>query len=90
MFSNAYIRELRSFSKEAMPMDGLIAYDSREFDAAEKNASDACVGAARELESCIRLWLKPSRETSLALTNLEQAMMWANKSIRNNGVTGSE
>lgn len=88
IFSDAYIEELSSYPREDGFMDGLIPLDSRDLGAAEKNAYDACTRAARELESCILLWLRPSRETSLAITNLEQAMMWADKSIMNNGVTG--
>lgn len=42
---------------------------------------------AQELYDEIAKTLVPSRETSLALTNVEQALMWADKSIRVNGVT---
>ena len=41
---------------------------------------------AEELYAEIAKYLVPSRETSLAITNLEQAMMWADKSISMNGV----
>lgn len=89
MFSDAYIRELAAFPRKEPIMDGHIAFTGRDLNEAEVNASDACVSAARELESEMLLRLKPSRETSLALTNLEQALMWVNKSIRNNGVIGA-
>lgn len=88
IFSDAYVEELSVYSKVEKFMECLISFDDRELDAAERDAYDACVRAARELESCILLRLKPSRETSLVITNLEQAMMWADKSIRNNGVRG--
>lgn len=41
--------------------------------------------AARITAETILLLCPPSRERSLALTNLEQAMMWANASIARNG-----
>ena len=37
--------------------------------------------AAREFEACLADACQPSRETALAITNLEQATMWAVKAI---------
>ena len=36
---------------------------------------------AKELADLIQIHTPPSRESSLALTNLQQAVMWANASI---------
>lgn len=38
-------------------------------------------GKAKEMARLINGSCPPSRERSLAITNLEQAVMWANKSI---------
>lgn len=37
--------------------------------------------AAEELEATIAVRCKPSREKSLAMTKLEECVMWANKSL---------
>lgn len=41
--------------------------------------------AAEELEAVIALRCKPSREKSLAMTQLEECVMWANKSLALHG-----
>jgi len=42
---------------------------------------EALRAAAKELAKLIETSCPPSREASLALTNLQQAVMWANASI---------
>lgn len=46
---------------------------------------------ARDAIGCAADWIEancqPSRETSLALTKLEEAMFWANASLARNGAT---
>lgn len=65
-----------------------LNFDSRKFTEMEMDANDSIVAAARDLESEITLLLMPCRETSLALTKLEEAVMWAKKSINIAGVRG--
>lgn len=52
---------------------------------AELEASDSIRNAAEELEGIIALRCKPSREKSLAMTELEECVMWANKSLARHG-----
>lgn len=89
-FSDAYVSELDEYNdKVGDPhVDEHIMFRGVSLTPAQGNASDAIIDAATGLESEIMLWLHPSRETSLALTKLEEAVMWANKSIAKNGVTG--
>lgn len=47
--------------------------------------SDSIRNAAEELEGIIALRCKPSREKSLAMTKLEECVMWANKSLALHG-----
>ena len=47
--------------------------------------SDSIRNAAEELEGIIALRCKPSREKSLAMTKLEECVMWANKSLAIHG-----
>ena len=47
--------------------------------------SDSIRNAAEELEGVIALRCKPSREKSLAMTKLEECVMWANKSLAIHG-----
>lgn len=89
-FSDAYVGELDEYNdKVGDPhVSEHIMFKAVEFTAAQNSASDAVIDAATSLESELMLWLRQSRETSLALTKLEEAVMWANKSIAKNGVTG--
>ena len=56
------------------------------FDAAQDTASAVIRDSAEELEAIIALRCAPSREKSLAMTKLEECIMWANKSLALNGV----
>lgn len=47
--------------------------------------SDSIRNAAEELEGIIALRCKPSCEKSLAMTKLEECVMWANKSLALHG-----
>lgn len=89
-FSDAYVSELDEYNdKVGDPhVGGHIMFRGAVLTPAQENASDAVIDAATSLESELMLWLRQSRETSLALTKLEEAVMWANKSIAKNGVTG--
>ena len=51
------------------------------FDETKKLSSSLIVAAAKKLEAVFNSSLKPSRETSLAFTKLEEAVMWANRAI---------
>ena len=42
--------------------------------------------SAEELEEIIDDWLLDNREKSLAMTKLEECVMWANKSIALHGI----
>lgn len=74
-------RGIKSMSNTSIP-------ESTKFTEAESSVSKRVVELARELDSEIRLTLMPSRETSLVITKLEEAIMWANRSISVNGVRG--
>lgn len=89
-FSDAYVGELDEYNdKVGDPhVSEHIMFRATELTTAQSSASDAVIDAATDLESKLTLWLRPSRETSLALTKLEEAVLWANKSISKNGVTG--
>lgn len=63
------------------PIFGKSTYDDEEA-LAYSNLNDLAEELGEEFENL----LVPSRESSLAMTNLEQALMWASKSIRVNGV----
>ena len=52
---------------------------------AELEASAWIRECAGELEATIALRCKPSREKSLAMTKLEECVMWANKALALHG-----
>lgn len=54
----------------------------------EEDVRNQIVSAARELESAYATLLNPSRETSLAMTRLEESVMWADTSVAVSGVRG--
>lgn len=47
--------------------------------------SESIREVAEELEAVIALRCKPSREKSLAMTKLEECVMWANKALAIHG-----
>ena len=47
--------------------------------------SESIRDAAENLEGIIALRCKPSREKSLAMTKLEECVMWANKALAIHG-----
>lgn len=55
---------------------------TREKQQAHEQARAACLDLAKELVGL----MPPGREASLAITNLEQTMMWANAAIARYGV----
>ena len=61
-------------------------FEYHEFNDSQQSCSDGLRIAAESLESCIKVYCPVSREKSLAMTNLEQAVMWANKAIAIHGV----
>jgi len=60
-------------------------FKHHEFNEIQQSHSNTVVQAAETLEAAIRAWCPNSREKSLAVTNLEQAVMWANKAIAIHG-----
>ncbi len=56
-------------------------YQFREANEAQRNAMQAIRKGFETLEELMLLYIVPSRETSLAITNLEQAAMWAIKAV---------
>ena len=52
---------------------------------AEIEDIEAIRNAAEELEGIIAMRCQPSREKSLAMTKLEECVMWANKAIAVHG-----
>lgn len=61
-------------------------FKHHEFDKDQSDASEVFRDAAEELEAHIVLHCEPSREKSLALTRLEECVMWANKALAIHGV----
>jgi hypothetical protein len=55
------------------------------FNEAQKEASEQFRCEARDLGISFDCFLKRSREKSLALTALEEALMWANKALATHG-----
>jgi len=60
-------------------------FKHHEFDKDQTEASELIRDSAEDLEAAIALWCVPSREKSLAMTKLEECVMWANKSLAMNG-----
>lgn len=60
-------------------------FKHHDLDAMQKSHSNVIRQQAEMLETAIKAFCPVSRETSLAMTNLEQAVMWANKSIALHG-----
>ncbi len=56
-------------------------FGSREIDDAQATRIGIICTAGEMLLAAISDNTKPSRESSLAVTNLEQAIMWANKAV---------
>lgn len=56
-------------------------FESRPITQEQKERINGIVHDAALLEKCIDTNCKPSREKALALTALEECVMWANKSI---------
>ena len=54
----------------------------------EAEVCNNIVTCAEDLYSELTFTLMPSRETSIAFTKLEEAIMWAKRSIAKNGVRG--
>lgn len=61
-------------------------FERRELDELQAYASGAIRYAAEELEAVIVLRCRPSREKSLALTKLEECVMWADKALAVHGM----
>ena len=60
-------------------------FKQHHMDADQLDRSDVVRTVAEDLEYAIKMNCPKSRERSLAMTNLEQAVMWANKAIAING-----
>lgn len=56
-------------------------FDSIKFDEGSINASNQLKDSFKKLEAQIEIHLLPSKYTSLALTSLEEALVWLNKAI---------
>jgi len=65
----------------------MSTFKHHEFNEKQKSQSDIIVSSAEVFENFINICCPDSREKSLAKTNLEQAVMWANKAI---AIHGSE
>ena len=61
-------------------------FEYHKFDDDQLELSQMIKDSAEELEANIALYCVPSREKSLAITRLEECVMWANKSIALCGV----
>ena len=58
---------------------------NREYGPAQEAADEAVRDAAKDLEAVIALRLVPSREKSLAMTKLDECVMWASRALEVNG-----
>lgn len=88
MMTDEYIAALCSnFEREKME-NMVLDFNHSKLTQMEQDAYESVRVAAQDLESEIVMLLMPSRETSLAITKLEEVVMWANKSIGINGVRG--
>lgn len=65
-------------------------FKHHEFDDEQIELSELIRDSAEELEAHIALYCMPSRSKSLALTKLEECVMWANKCIGLHGVWDQE
>lgn len=65
-------------------------FKCHKFDGEMTTQSEIVRNIAEDLEAEIALRLVPSREKSLALTKLEECVMWANKAIAKHGVWNGE
>lgn len=65
-----------------------MTFKHRDLDRDQITASDLIRESAENLEASIALRCEPSREKSLALTKLEECVMWANKAIAVHGGAG--
>lgn len=88
MMCDDYARALIVNRKKRKVTGGMLNFDSRAYTDAEEEAITNIKEAASDLGREISCLLIPSREKSLALTKLEEAVMWAGKCINVNGVIG--
>lgn len=61
-------------------------FKEHKLDSDQKLASGVVRDAADTLDSVYEDWIVDSREKSLAMTKLEESVMWANKAIALHGV----
>lgn len=64
-----------------------MSFEYHELNEKQHSQRDIICSSAQVLEDFINICCPDSREKALAKTNLEQAIMWANKSI---AIHGSE
>lgn len=72
--------------KEESDLDNRFSYHKPISDQSERY--EEIRGSAKQLAKLFMLTCPRSRELSLALTNLEQSVMWANASIARNETEG--
>ena len=63
-------------------------FTSVEFADDQKSASVDIITAAENMTCWLEIHIAPCRELSLALTKLEECVMWANKAIANGSLKG--
>lgn len=61
-------------------------FSGRSYSDIEAESSERIIELAEDMYDEFARVLVPSRETSIAITKLEEAIMWANKSVNVNGV----
>ena len=61
-------------------------FKHHELDEEQSNVNEMFCEVAEELEAHIVLHCTPSREKSLALTKLEECVMWASKALAIHGI----
>ena len=84
-FSDEYVNALVKQKGKGAAVK-MINFDRKMPSPSEEDVRNQIVAAAREMESLYALLLVPNRETSLAMTKLEESVMWADTSIAINGV----
>jgi hypothetical protein len=65
-------------------------FKHHEFNERQAEVSDSIRSAAEDLEAIIGLRCVSSRSKSIAMTKLEECVMWANKAIALHGVWEGE
>lgn len=89
MVSDEYIAALSRAKRGELPVEETEShFKSDGFTKTQASVYNDIADSAQELYTDYEFLMKPSRETSIAKTKLEESVMWAKRSIALNGVRG--